>query len=107
MALANARIARLAALRGYPLIDVHTVTIDPATEKFLEAATTDGVHNSKVHNRKVADAALEILLPMAGGYSPFLTDWNADPTNLITNGLFLGANPPSAPTPRLRANMTD
>lgn len=90
IALANAKIARLAALRGYPLIDVHKVVTDPATGKFLEAATTDGVHYTKVYNRKVAEAALNVLLPMAGGYEPFLANWNADPTNLLTNGLFLG-----------------
>jgi lysophospholipase L1-like esterase len=91
IALANAKIARLAALRGYPLIDVHKVVTDPSTGKFLEAATTDGVHYTKVYNRKVAEAALNVLLPMAGGYEPFLANWNADPTNLITNGLFLGS----------------
>lgn len=91
VALANVKIARLAALRGYPVIDVHRVSIDPATGKLLEAASTDGVHYTKVYNRKVAEAALEVLLPMAGGYSPFLADWNADPTNLLTNGLFLGS----------------
>jgi lysophospholipase L1-like esterase len=91
VAMANAKIARLAALRGYPVIDVHRVVTDPATGKFLEVATTDGVHYTKIYNRKVAEAALDVLLPMAGGYSPFLANWNADPTNLLANGLFLGA----------------
>lgn len=91
IALANVKIARLAAQRGYPLVDWHKVSVDPATGKLLDAASTDGVHFTKVYNRKAAEAVLDVVLPMAGGYTPFLANWNADPTNLITNGLFLGS----------------
>jgi lysophospholipase L1-like esterase len=91
VALYNVRLARLASLRGYPLVDWHRVSVDQTSGKFMEAATTDGVHFTKLYNRKAAEAVLDVVLPMAGGYVPFLANWNADPTNLLSNGLFLGS----------------
>lgn len=93
IAKANARIRRYAQQRGYPLVDFHKILVDPATGMYLDAAnnaTDGGVHPNTVYCRKMAEAVVAAVSPMAGAFVADLAGWQTDPTNLIPNGLFLG-----------------
>jgi len=74
---------------GIPLIDFYTLLVDPATGGYLAAYALDGTHPNNpgyVAMGSFLNAALLSWLPPV---DPLLPMENADPNNLLTNGLNL------------------
>jgi hypothetical protein len=89
----NAWLRRYCADQGIPLADMYTLLTDPATGDYLTAYGS--ASNDKTHPIGAGYAAMGSYLAtlLTGGFaSPvdaLLPAENADPNNLLTNGLYL------------------
>lgn len=87
----NAWLRRYAADEGIDLVDMYARFVDPATGGFIASLTSDGTHPKNGTNLLMAQLFIDTVLPKVASVAPLLPCENADPWNLISNGLFLGA----------------
>lgn len=88
----NARVGRLAFLRGYPVVDAYTPLADPATGGWAVAGDhSDDVHPTGDGHGKIAEALLanDRFLHMFAPSSPYLSGAAIDDANLTTYGHFV------------------
>jgi len=86
----NAWLKEFARTRRLHFVDVHARMVDPATGGFKAGlARDDNLHFSRRGAAAVGDAVIEAMspfMPTGGVYRPA---FNADPNNLVDNGLLL------------------
>lgn len=86
----NVWIRRMANVMNLPLVDIHTVLVDPATGQMKAQYTGDGIHPNSAGRDAAAAAAWAVIDRMipGGRVIPF-PEHNADGANLLANSLFL------------------
>ena len=85
----NGWLKRYAASLGLILLDTHGVLVDPATAgAYLAAYNGDGTHPNMAGTLAVGQYVATNLAPLLPTFTPLLTDMQADPSNLLTGGLF-------------------
>jgi lysophospholipase L1-like esterase len=90
IATLNAWIRRYAAANRIPVIDFHTILVDPATGSYLSAYANDGTHPNAAGYLAMAQAAWTTLQPLVLANSPLLSVKNSDPiSKLSANACFL------------------
>lgn len=86
----NAWLKEFARTRRLHFVDVHSRMVDPATGGFKAGLGRDDLlHLSRTGAAAIGDAVIEAMtpfMPTGGGYRPA---FNADPNNLVNNGLLL------------------
>jgi lysophospholipase L1-like esterase len=91
VAALNVGIKALCDARGMICLDFHSVLVDPATGQYLAGYSGDGTHPSAVGQRTMSTLVQSKLTPHYRPTGPNLCQDNTESTNLITDGLFLGA----------------
>lgn len=86
----NQALREYAARNGVPLIDYYGLLVDPATGGFLSAYNSDNTHPSNLGNRDMGRLCANTLGPILPPGTVWLPQSNADPSNMIVGGLFLG-----------------
>jgi lysophospholipase L1-like esterase len=90
IATLNAWIKRYAAANRIPVIDFHTVLVDPSSGAYAAAYANDGTHPNAAGYLAMAQAAWTTLQPLVLANSPLLSVKNTDPiSKLNTNACFL------------------
>lgn len=87
----NARVSRLAFLRGYPVVDAYTPLADPATGGWADAEDhSDDVHPTGVGHGKIAAALLAdaAFLGLFAQSTPYVSGAGVDGANLTSYGHF-------------------
>ena len=88
----NAWITRYAQNNNLPLVDFHGVLVDPATGQYLSTLFLDDYHPNAA-GAKVMGAALQTALSSyLPPFSPFLAEYNSDPSLMMNNALMLTAS---------------
>ena len=86
----NAWIRRYAAENGYPLVDMHAVTVDPTTGDWkaglVSPTDTDNVHPSEAGAKVMGQAYLDAMLPLLRPSTPPLAASQVD-TVIFSNAL--------------------
>lgn len=88
----NAWLKRYCAAQGIPCVDFYSLLVDPATGDFLTAygsATNDKTHPIGAGYAAMGSYLWTSLSASVSPVEPLLPAENADPNNLITNGLNL------------------
>jgi len=87
----NAWLVRYAAAAGLPCIDVFGIVSDP-TQRFKYLAANeigDGIHPNSAGHQLIGLALWNTLASSITPNAELLTQYSADPNNIVTNGLFL------------------
>lgn len=80
--------------RSLHLIDAYDVLVDRTTGAFAAGCDYgDGLHIAQLGLNLVANLFVETMLPRVVASDPLVPRTNADPTNLLTNGLLLTGGP--------------
>jgi hypothetical protein len=98
----NVWVRMLAAARSFPLIDAHSVLVDPATGVYRPEYTTDGVHPSRLGHFVLGkaigtDARFLERFPAGGAY--LSASKGADPSLVPANARFFDAGQNGAGSP--------
>jgi lysophospholipase L1-like esterase len=86
----KAWLRQYAAAQGIDLVDLDKLLVDTSTGAFLASLTSDGTHPKNGTNPLIAQAIVDQIVPTLPSHAPLLPTDNADPHNLVANGLFLG-----------------
>jgi lysophospholipase L1-like esterase len=89
LAALAAGIKRYAENQGIPLVDYRRALVDPATGGYLTAYYNDGTHPNDAGFTLMGQLCSDTVSPILPPWSPPLANENADPNNLLANGLFL------------------
>lgn len=88
----NAWLRRFARLERLPLLDFHSVLVDPATGA-LAYDYGDGLHISPPGHLLMAELVRDVLAPRLPAWAPTTLQWNDDPVSELADGLFLSGAP--------------
>jgi hypothetical protein len=78
------------ARRGFYLADYQAIFVDPATGNPIAAYASDGLHQDGIGSRLLADQLAKILDPLVPQQDRLIAS-NDDKTNLLPNGMLVGA----------------
>ena len=85
----NGVIHRLAEKYCIPLVDYYLLLVDGSTGLYKTGYTTDGTHPSFIASKLMGQLAASKLAERFPPRTPYLAGDNADPTNMLANGLML------------------
>lgn len=74
--------------RGYQCYDTYSLLVDPATGN-MNSISSDGIHSGTFLAHWVAEYVMQRIAPKMPVWNPQLCESNNDPTNLLTNPLFI------------------
>lgn len=85
----NAWLKRYAAANQIPLLDFHTLLVDPANGNYSSTYNNDGTHPNSAGYLAMGQLASNVLTPLCPAVPPLLTAVSGDPLNRLGNSLFL------------------
>jgi lysophospholipase L1-like esterase len=85
----NAWLKLFASKKGVMLLDFHSQLVDPATGGWKAGFHADGIHPDYIGLGVMGRYAAAQMKPLLPAWSPYLAMDNADPMNMVTNGLFI------------------
>jgi lysophospholipase L1-like esterase len=88
----NAWRRRYASATGIPLVDFHGLLVDPATGLYQTGWTGDGTHPTTARQKYMGQLAWNTIKGEVSTVLPPLTQDNADPINLYSNGCFINGS---------------
>lgn len=94
----NAWLRQWAPAKGIQLIDINALLVNPADDTIKTEYNYDGTHLTEAGYYAAGAKIAAELAPTLPPNLPPLAVSNTDPTNLITNGLFLGTLASNKPT---------
>ena len=87
--LGNAWLRQYAQQQGIPLVDFYNLLVDPATGGYLSAYNNDGTHPNNPGYVAMGELVASTLATWNTPVVSLLPQENADPNNLVLNGLNL------------------
>ena len=85
----NAWLRKYAQQHGIPLVDFYNLLVDPSTGGFLSTYNLDGTHPNNLGYAAMGSLLNSSLAAWLVPTVSLLPQENADPNNLLTNGLYL------------------
>lgn len=86
----NAWLKRYAVAQRVPLLDFHSVLVDPTSGDYATPYRNDGTHPNAAGYLAMAQLAANVLQPLSPNVPPLLTSRASDPINRLgANTLFL------------------
>src|SRR5690606_4896209 len=86
---ANIWLRQVADRLNVPLIDFFGTLVDPSNGQFQSGYNQDGTHPNTAARLVLGQQVVDVLEPFLGPSLTPLPQYNDDPHNLVTNGLFL------------------
>lgn len=88
----NSWLRRYASANAIPLVDFHSILVDPTTGLYKTGYTHDGTHPTATRQKMMGVFAWATLASQIRPVTPPITHDNADPLNLYANGCLINGS---------------